>query len=139
MGELKDIKDGIKAAVVAAVSTGTAVKVGINPEEAAKTWSRYVVIIPEPATYNPNELIGSVSQWSGWGWGLFLYAGAAGTDEDAIDVMDALRAEVDAISGTRPTSACGFLEKTSDLLIVAYPNGNPLVKQTWRHEVNPTA
>ena len=143
MGQLKSIKDGLKTAVSAAV-TGCSVIVGVDPEKVdIERYSTFVVIIPDLIEYEDNVRVmgetGSVTQWGSFTWSLYLYAGHAGTGEDAIDRLDALITQVDSIAGTRPTTACGNLERAVGYEMIGWLGGSPLIRQTWKHGRNPTA
>ena len=139
MGVLTDIKDAVKALVVAAVPDGTAVLVGCEPEAVdIERFPKFVIIVLDSNPYSDNITIGAVTQWSEWNWSLYSHAGSPGTNEDALDALDPLYTAVTGLAGSTVLSYSKPIEiREAWSFYTWHPSGSPVYKTQITHEQQP--
>ena len=140
MGILKDTKDALKALVEAAVPTGTAVLVGVDPAHVdVQRYPKFAVIVLERWEYQPNLTLMAVTQWQVWDWAIYTYAGAAGTNEDAVDEIDPLITAVVGLAGETITDYAKPIEIRQAAEFYAMHEGSPVYNTMITHEQQPSS
>lgn len=138
MGILKDTKDALKTALVAAAPAGSVVLVGVEPEAVDVTaWPKWFIIVLDSNPYEENITIGTVTQWMSFNWSIYVYAGHAGRDEDAIDVLDPMVTAVLGLANTQLDSNSKPLEIREGCEFYTWLGDSPVYRMQLYHERKP--
>lgn len=113
-----DLKDGLRALIVAALPRGVDLYVSLSPAEVeALGVSEFVVLELGDADGEPSPLFGEgagVSQYEQWRWVLYIGVGPSRQREDRIDRLSAIFSPLwTALRGQRPTADADPLQLVS--------------------------